>query len=80
MGKIKYEKFYEKIVVLLQWYFLACIFQEIILSDAETIIETLVQVSRTGLLVKYFFTVTLNNFLMESITVYFKLGEKLLKL
>lgn len=41
MGKIKYEKFYEKIVVLLQWYFLAYIFQEIILSDAETITEIL---------------------------------------
>lgn len=65
----KYEKFYEKTVVLLPWDFLAHIFQKITSSDAETIIEIFVQVSRTSLLVKYYFTVTL---FMKGSTMYFK--------
>lgn len=72
--------FYEKIVVLLQWDFLAYVFQEIPLNDVETIIEIFVQVSRTGLLMKYFFFSNSNASFMKGITMYLKLGKKLLKL
>lgn len=73
--KLKHEKFYEKTEVLLQWYFLACIFQEITLSDAKTITEIFVQVSRSGPLVKCFFYSNSNTLFMKGSTMYLKLGK-----